>query len=181
MQRVILSVFVVLALITIDATFSKTYADTKIKIFKVIKVPPHEKLQLRAWPSSKSRIKKSLPFNAKDLTETGKKRAIGKTQWIEVNWKNNRGWVNSSYLKKTGVLLKAKSKNIAVLRASRNKNTTKQTAENSTDILPVIPNNTQDEMPTTDILGDRYDQPIQVKSTEMKTAFFSQNNNMRKK
>jgi len=104
MKQITLSAFIVLALISIDATISMAYANSNIVIYKVTKVSSRNKLQLRAWPSPKSRIKFSLPYNAVDLTDTGKEKMLGKTKWLEVKWQNNRGWVNARYLKKTGVL-----------------------------------------------------------------------------
>ncbi len=88
MKRLSISAFIVLALISIDASITMAYAkttDNKITIFKVNKVSPSNTLKLRAWPSTKSRIKQRLPYNAKDLTETGKQRVIGSTKWLEVN------------------------------------------------------------------------------------------------
>lgn len=181
MKRMTLSAFIVLALIMIDVTISVSYAkgksNTKITIFKVTKVSPSGKLQLRAWPSGKSRIKKSLPYNAKDLTETGKKKVVGKTQWLEVNWKNTQGWVNSHYLKKTGVLLKAKP-NTTIARASRNNNPSKATKKSVVKrarIQAILPSATTNEMPQT-FGGDRYDQPTQLAAAETKTAYSEKSN-----
>jgi len=169
-------VFIVLALILIDASISAPYAATKVTIFKVTNVSQSSKLQLRAWPSPKSRIKKSLPYNAKDLTETGKTRVIGKAKWVEVNWQNTHGWVNGRYLKKTGVLLHAqtKSKKMASAPASRNTKSTKiVTSSKKTRIQAVISNSSNENLPPQTFAGDRYDQPIQLAATETKTAFQS--------
>jgi len=78
MHRIILMALIVIALISADISISIVYAQTKIKIYKVTHVSPTGKLRLRAWPSTKSRVKVSLPHNAKDLLETGKERIIGK-------------------------------------------------------------------------------------------------------
>lgn len=171
MNRISLSVFIVLTLIFIDASISVSYAKSKITIFKVTKVSPKHKLHLRAWPSTKSRVKKSLPYNAKDLTETGKSRIIGKTKWMEVNWKNTRGWVNARFLKKTGVLLHANKSSVKMASpASRNTKSTRvaKTKEKMT-IRPVISN---ENLPPQSFGGDRYDQPVpQLASSEVRTAY----------
>ena len=171
MNRINLSVFIVLALILIDASLSVSYAKSKITIFKVTKVSQNSKLHLRAWPSTKSRIKKSLPYNAKDLTETGKSRVIGKAKWVEVNWRNTRGWVNAHFLKKTGVLLHATKPSVKIASpASRNTKSTKVTnmAAKAT-IQPIISN---ENLPPQSFGGDRYDQPVQqLAASEVKTAF----------
>lgn len=181
MKRISLSVFIVLALILVDATISVSYAKSKITIFKVTKVSQNSKLQLRAWPSPKSRVKKSLPYNAKDLTDTGKTRVIGKAKWVEVNWKSTRGWVNSHYLKKTGVLLHTKNKLTKMASsapASRNTKSKKVvTASKKTRIQAVMSNNTNENTPPKIFGGDRYDQPTQIAAAEVKTAFQSKSSN----
>lgn len=195
MKQIILPVFVVVTMIAIDLSISIAYADNKTTIYKVTKVSPSGKLQLRAWPSPKSRIKVSLPYNAKDLLETGKQRDIGKSRWVQVKWKDNTGWVNSHYLKKTGVLL---GKNKAV--ASRN-NKSSNAASATTVAKNVAPSThnvtkttkkapelattrsnpiSQPETNTTPLplpneyQGDRYDQtikPTQQLTIASKTAY----------
>lgn len=170
MKPITLSAFIVFALITIDASITMAYAETtankKITIFKVNKVSPNDTLKLRAWPSSKSRIKQRLPYNAKDLTETGKQRTIAGTKWLEVNWKKDKGWVNANYLQKTGVLLKQTQPNNNI--ASRNNNSI-ATPQITAKVL-ATPVESLNDRPT-EYSGDRYDQPTQGAATEMKTAF----------
>ncbi len=182
MKRITLSAFIVLALISIDATTSMAYAKSNITIFKVTKVSTKNKLQLRAWPSSKSRVKVSLPYNAIDLTETGKKKILGKTKWLEVNWNNNRGWVNARYLKKTGVLpnrspannnvaanniANTSSRNINSVAKPDKKVVAKKVIKKIPEIRRTLPNS-MPEMPAT---GNRYGQPIQLAAKEIKTAY----------
>ena len=185
MKQITLSAFIVLALISIDITISMAYAKSNITIFKVTKVSTKNKLRLRAWPSPKSRVKVSLPYNAVDLLATGKKKSLGKSKWIEVTWQNNQGWVNARYLKKTGVLPisinKAQSAAVvAVTSGSRNitkavtnpvaqaktKITTNRTREAKKIISSPTPNAIP-QMPT----ENRYYQPTQLAATEVKTAY----------
>jgi hypothetical protein len=176
MKRITLSAFIVLALISIDVTISMAYAKSNITIFKVTKVSTTRKLQLRAWPSSKSRVKVSLPYNAVDLTETGKKKILGKTKWLEVNWNNNRGWVNARYLKKTGVLpnrslvnntvANASSRNINAVAKSAKKVVAKRVIEKTSVIRRAVPN-AMPEMPR----ENRYGDPTQLAAREVKTAY----------
>ncbi len=172
MKRISISAFIVFALITVDVSiaYAKTSADKKITIFKVNKVSPTNTLKLRAWPSTKSRIKQRLPYNAKDLTETGKQRVISGTKWVEVNWRKDKGWVNANYLKKTGVLLRPnlQSNKVNSNIASRNNksiNATQQTAK-----VIATPVESLNDRPI-EYGGDRYDQPAPVAVTETKTAF----------
>lgn len=153
MKHLSLSALVVVTLIMFDVTLTMAYADSKVTIFKVTKVSPKNTLKMRAWPSTKSRIKVKLPYNAKDLTETGKERMISGSKWVEVNWKKEKGWVNARYLKKTGVLLHANKV------ASRNP---KATVEASPNISKVIttPVSSLSDRPE-EYAGDRYDQTIE--------------------
>jgi len=175
------SAFIVLALISIDATISIAYAKSNITIFKVTKISTKNKLRLRAWPSPKSRVKVSLPYNAVDLLATGKKKNLGKSKWIEVTWQNNQGWVNARYLKKTGVLPISINKSqsaavVAVTNGSRNstkskaqaktKITTNRTKETKEIISSPTPNAIP-QMPT----ENRYYQPTQLAVNEVKTAY----------
>ena len=175
MKRLSISAFIVFALISIDASITMAYAktntvnaDNKITIFKVNKVSPSNTLKLRAWPSTKSRIKQRLPYNAKDLTETGKQRVITGTKWVEVNWGKDKGWVNSNYLQKTGVLLRAKQTNSTVASSRNNKSVN---APQRTARVLAAPVKSLNDRPA-EYGGDRYDQqPTQDAATEMKTAF----------
>lgn len=153
MKQFSFSALVVVVLIMFDATLTMAYADTKITIFKVDKISPQSTLNMRAWPSSTSRVKVKLPSNAKDLTETGKEVMKEGSKWVEVNWQNNQGWVNSRYLTKTGVLLHANK------IASRNP---QATASASPSISKVIatPANSINDMPQ-EYAGDRYDQKLE--------------------
>jgi len=170
MKQITLSILIVLALISIDATISMAYAKSNITIFKVTKVSPKGRLQLRAWPSPKSRIKVSLPHNAVDLTETGKQKILGKTKWLEVNWKNNRGWVNAHYLKKTGVLPGRRTSNKNNIASNTSRNTKKSkltkivanTQKAQKSVAIEIP-----KMPT----ENRYDQPEPSLAKEFKTSY----------
>ena len=152
MKHLSLSALVVVALIMFDATLTMAYAESKITIFKVTKVSPKNTLKMRAWPSNKSKVKVKLPYNAKDLTETGKQRMISGNNWVEVNWQKNKGWVNGRYLKKTGVLLHANK------IASRN---AKATVSASPSISRVIssPAESLNDRPQ-ELAGDRYDQTL---------------------
>jgi len=177
------SVLFVIALMSFDISQSIAHAQTKTTIYKVTKVSSGKTLRLRAWPSHKSRIKVALPHNAKDITETGKKRKIGRTKWIEVRWGNNKGWVNSKYLKKTGVLLKtdkqiasntkhkAKSRN----KVSRQINKRKTFSRNTRSIKS-RPSNIPMEIPPQEFGGDRYDQTIEMNAKEIKTSYAPKRN-----
>lgn len=186
MKRMSIPAFFVVALITIDLSISIAYAEneSKVKIYKVTKVSPSGKLRLRAWPSTKSRIKATLPHNAYDLVETGKQRTVGKSRWLEVKWQQNIGWVNSRYLMKTGVLLTSTTGNKTT--ASRNN---KATGRANTVVQNSKSHNSGNIISNTAILplpyeyrGDRYDQtikpePVTVASKTSYTETINKRNN----
>ena len=170
MKRISLAVLVVVLLITFDLTLSITYAETKYKIYKVANISNKSKLAIRAWPSPKSRIKVSLSANARDLVETGKSKVVGKNKWVEITWQKTKGWVNTRYLKKTGVLLHPvrNSRNLKSAPILVKKTPTPQRAP----IARVIPKT--EDLPQglpNEFGGDRYDQPVMEKVAEVKTAY----------
>lgn len=124
MKQLNLAAIIVIALFTLDFSISMVHADqtnkVKYKIYKVTKVSRSGKLHLRAWPSGKSRIKASLPYNAKDLVETGKQINKGQSRWVQVKWQEQTGWVNARYIKKTGVLVRNAPDKTKPVIASRN-------------------------------------------------------------
>ncbi len=168
MKRTTLAAFVVIALIGLDASISVSHAQTKVKIYKVTKVSHNGKLRLRAWPSSKSRIKASLPHNAKDLVETGKQVSKKDSRWIQVKWQNKTGWVNARYLKKTGVLVLRDNNHetkatqaIAkqTIRIDRNANS-KKISKAQKIVAARVEASTDIQNPPNEYQGDRYDQTL---------------------
>jgi len=183
-QGTFISALFVIALITFDISLSVAYAKTKITIYKVTKVSSGKTLRLRAWPSTKSRVKVSLPHNAKDITETGKQKMLGSTKWLEVQWGKNKGWVNGKYLKKTGVLVKTakkslkKNKHVAKSRNKPPRSTTKRkvSSRNTRSIKSKSKStNAPVEMPPQEFGGDRYDQTIELNAKEVKTSYVAKN------
>ena len=181
----------VIVLITFDISLSIAHAKTKITIYKVANVTSGKNLRLRAWPSPKSRIKVSLPYNAKDIIATGKKKKLGRTQWLEVFWNKNKGWVNAKYLKKTGVLLKTaiksdvtspiKEKHIAKSRNKATKiNSSTKRKISSRNTRSIKSKNIPIEMPPQEFGGDRYDQTLEMNAKEVKTAYAPKNKSSHK-
>jgi uncharacterized membrane protein len=167
MKRTTIAAFVVIALIGLDASISVSHAQTKVKIFKVTKVSHSGKLRLRAWPGTKSRVKASLPYNAKDLVATGKQVTKKNSRWVQVKWQNKTGWVNARYLKKTGMLvLRDKDETQAThviakqtIRIDRNANSKK--ISNAQKIVAArMEAQTEMQNPPNEYQGDRYDQTL---------------------
>ncbi|MEE9444318.1 MAG: hypothetical protein V3V19_01495 [Cocleimonas sp.] len=169
MKKTILSTLTVLALLSTNTVISTAYADTKIKIFKVNHLSKKQKLKLRAYPSSKSRIKVSLPHNAKDITETGKKRKVGRTNWRQVNWNKHQGWVKSRYLKKTGMLVKETGTTQSTTASKKAISSSSRNIIKRAKVIntPVI----RPEDKPQSFGGDRYDQPVKMSATDIKVAY----------
>ncbi len=167
----LISALFVLVLITFDIALSVAHAKNTLTVYKVTKVQQNNRLHMRKWPGPKSHIKASLPFNARNITSTGKKKLVGRAKWIEIKWQDKRGWVNSRYLKKTGIVgtHKSKSRNNAVKTRiskkirSRNSQSTRQINKKIKTIENRI------EMPPQEFGGDRYDQTID--SLDIKTSY----------
>lgn len=67
-------------------------------IMKVVNVLPGESLNLRAYPSPKSRIKVAIPHNASWVLKLAKSKQVGSSTWQQVRWQNAEGWVNARFL-----------------------------------------------------------------------------------
>ncbi len=169
MKKTLITTLSIISILATTTVISTAYADKKITIFKVSHLKKKQTLKLRAYPSPKSRIKVSLPYNAKDITETGKKKKVGRTTWRQVNWNEQQGWVKTQYLKKTGMLVKKET----TTKASNNNNPV--ASSSSRNILkrakiihtPVI----KPEDKPQSFGGDRYDQPVKMSATDIKVAY----------
>ncbi len=84
------------ALITFAIPFSAIAQD----IYKVVHVAAGDTLNLRAYPSSKSRIKIKIPHNASWIVKRGVQKKVGRAVWSKVVWSHEEGWVNSHFLSK---------------------------------------------------------------------------------
>lgn len=71
---------------------------TAQEVMKVVNVVPGESLNLRAYPSPKSRIKVAIPHNASWLLKQAKTKQVGASTWQLVKWQNIEGWVNAKYV-----------------------------------------------------------------------------------
>ncbi len=70
------------------------------EVYKVVHVKPADSLNLRAYPSSKSRIKVAIPHNATWVKKQGREKRVGGALWSKVSWNREEGWVNTYYLGK---------------------------------------------------------------------------------
>ncbi|CAA6828489.1 MAG: Unknown protein [uncultured Thiotrichaceae bacterium] len=67
-------------------------------VMKVVNVESGQSLNLRAYPSPRSRIKLAIPHNASWLLKIQKSRKVGAATWQLVRWQNVEGWVNAHFL-----------------------------------------------------------------------------------
>lgn len=67
--------------------------------YKVIRVKSNDFLNLREKPSHKSAKVGTIPFNGKCIHYLGKSVFVGKHYWLFIEFRRQKGWVNSYYLK----------------------------------------------------------------------------------
>ncbi len=67
-------------------------------IYKVTRVGQGNSLNLRAYPSSTSRIKVAIPHNASWVVKRNSSKKVGRSVWNKVVWNKEEGWVNSNFL-----------------------------------------------------------------------------------
>ncbi len=67
-------------------------------IYKVMRVGQGASLNLRAYPSSKSKIKVAIPHNASWVVKRNSSKKVGRSIWNKVVWNKEEGWVNSNFL-----------------------------------------------------------------------------------
>lgn len=68
--------------------------------YDIHQVESWNSLNLRAFPSSKSRVIAEIPASAKGLVSSEKQVKKGSTYWKEVIWKDQKGWVSERFLKR---------------------------------------------------------------------------------
>lgn len=87
-------------LFTVSLLFSAaSFAAPQLKVYSVTNVKVGDSLNMRAWPSTKSRVILAIPHNAKWVASTQKPVKKGTSNWQKVIWNGVTGWVNTSYLK----------------------------------------------------------------------------------
>ena len=73
--------------------------------YEVMGVAKTDGLNVRDDPHRYSSVREakivgSIPWNAKGVLGTGASVRIGKSRWIEIRYRNVRGWVNSAFMKR---------------------------------------------------------------------------------
>ncbi len=76
-----------------------SFSAPQLKVYAVTNVKTGDSLNMRAWPSTKSRIILAIPHNAKWVASTRQPVKKGNASWQQVNWNGISGWVNTRYLK----------------------------------------------------------------------------------
>jgi uncharacterized protein YgiM (DUF1202 family) len=64
----------------------------------VVGVPSDDTLNLRSEADPESKILREIPHDAAGIVGTGRTEKAGSETWVEVNYHNEKGWVNSRYL-----------------------------------------------------------------------------------
>ncbi|MGB1311066.1 MAG: SH3 domain-containing protein, partial [Leucothrix sp.] len=85
-----------LALFIISLVF---IAPTQAAVFEIQRVASTDSLNLRAKPGARNAIVGRVPHNGKWIRTDGRRVAVGRTQWIKINWRGRVGWVNERYVR----------------------------------------------------------------------------------
>ncbi len=68
-------------------------------VFEIQRVASTDSLNLRAQPGSRNAIVGRVPHNGKWIRTDGRRVAVGRANWIKINWRGNVGWVNEHYVR----------------------------------------------------------------------------------
>ena len=75
------------------------YAASDDQLYSV-KIKHEKALNLRAWPSNKSKIIIRIAPKSKNILFLGKRKLVAKDSWMKVRWHKQEGWVNAYFLQK---------------------------------------------------------------------------------
>lgn len=67
-------------------------------VFQVVNVGKNDSLNMRAWPSAKSKVVATLPYNAKWIASRRAPVTKEGASWREVYWNGTKGWINAKYI-----------------------------------------------------------------------------------
>ncbi len=89
------------AMLLISSLFLSSFAlaTAQLKVYQVTNVKQGDSLNMRAWPSTKSRVVVALPHNAKWVASNRNPVKKGASNWQQIIWNGESGWVNTKYLK----------------------------------------------------------------------------------
>ncbi len=68
-------------------------------VFEIQRVASTDSLNLRAKPGARNAIVGRVPHNGRWIRTDGRRVAVGRTNWIRINWRGNVGWVNEYYIR----------------------------------------------------------------------------------
>lgn len=68
-------------------------------VFEIQRVASTDSLNLRAKPGARNAIVGRVPHNGRWIRTDGRRVAVGRTNWIRIDWRGNVGWVNEYYIK----------------------------------------------------------------------------------
>lgn len=68
------------------------------QMYHIVKVKPSDTLNLRSEAGVKSDVIAKIPANGDSISLLGARVTIGKTIWVNVNWRGKKGWVSLYFL-----------------------------------------------------------------------------------
>lgn len=97
MKHILLSSLLLITSFLFSTT--ATSAASKFKVYSVTKIKVGSSLQMRAWPSRKSKVILAIPHNATWVASSTKLLKKENIIWRKIHWNSITGWVDSNYLK----------------------------------------------------------------------------------
>ena len=86
-------------IVVIATLLTTNYASADSKRYSVTGVAASTTLALYAWPDHSAERINTIPHDAKDISATGEFISLAPTNWIQVSWGNQTGWVDLALLK----------------------------------------------------------------------------------
>lgn len=68
-------------------------------VFEIQRVASTDSLNLRAKPGARNAIVGRVPHNGRWIRTDGRRVAVGRTNWIRIDWRGQKGWVNEYYIR----------------------------------------------------------------------------------
>jgi len=68
-------------------------------VYEIQRVASTDSLNLRAQPGARNAIVGRVPHNGKWIRTDGRRVAVGRTNWIKINWRGRAGWVNEHFVR----------------------------------------------------------------------------------
>lgn len=105
-------------LMVIATLLTTGYTSAETKNYSVTGVSANTTLALYAWPDHSAEKINTIPHDAKNISATGEFISLAPTNWIQINWGNQSGWVDLALLKPMANTSKAAKSSVITTRSA---------------------------------------------------------------